>query len=173
MSREDDSFLQPHRDFPVLMGDSGDWGYSEEVRRRRTPASVEESEEQQLQQALNWELADLESKQSPQARTHYHQYAHQFATISERIYFLKLPFFERYSYLESRGFISETPFSASAGTGGINLGMSKNEVVSAFGRPQRVEIAGNPSYENERWLYAGHGNQQYIYFESGKVGGWE
>lgn len=175
MSREDGAFLEPHRDFPVIVGDTGNWGYSEEVRRMRTPASVEESEEAQLQEALRWELADLEARQSEQAQATYRKYAHQFSSISERIYFLKLPYHERYSYLESRGIVSSPSyanyFQPSSGT--ISLGMSKEEVLSAFGRPQRVEIAGNPRFENERWLYAQQGSKQYVYFESGKVGGWE
>ena len=42
-----------------------------------------------------------------------------------------------------------------------------------MGKPMRVEIAGNPRYENERWLYRMNGASKYIYFESGQVQGWE
>lgn len=168
MSREDRGFLEPYRDFPVVMGDSGSWGYSEEVRKLRTPASVEETQEYELEQALKWELADLEAIQSKEAFANYEKYSHHFSTISERIYYLKLPYHERYSYLESRGLISSA-YSASQ----VNLGMSKTEVLTVLGRPQRVDIAGNPTFENERWLYAEQGNPKFIYFESGKVGGWE
>jgi hypothetical protein len=45
--------------------------------------------------------------------------------------------------------------------------------MNTFGRPTRVEVAGNPSYENERWLYSVNGATKYIYFESGRVEGWE
>lgn len=168
MSRDDRGFLEPHRDFPVVMGDTGSWGYSEEVRRLRTPASTEESQEYELEQALKWELAELESIQSKEAFATYEKYSHHFTTISERIYYLKLPYHERYSYLESRGLIS-----SGLSTFQVTLGMSKTDVLSVLGRPQRVDIAGNPSFENERWLYAEQGSPKYIYFESGKVGGWE
>ncbi len=51
--------------------------------------------------------------------------------------------------------------------------MSKNDIVASLGKPARVEIAGNPSYENERWVYQFNGSSKYIYFESGVVQGWE
>lgn len=175
MSREDGGFFEPRSDFPVVMGDSGSWGYSEDVRRLRTPASVEDSEEYQLEETLKWELAELESKLTPQEKGHYFKYSHHFATLSEKIYFLKIPYLERYSYLEARGIIP-SPLTSWFGTPHnreLDLGMSKNEVVSLLGKPQRVDIAGSASAENERWLYAEQGSPQYIYFESGKVGGWE
>ena len=52
-------------------------------------------------------------------------------------------------------------------------GMSKSDVMNNWGEPRRVEIAGNPSFENERWLYSVNGATKYIYFESGRVQGWE
>ena len=51
--------------------------------------------------------------------------------------------------------------------------MNKTQVLTTLGQPQRVEIAGNPRFENVRWLYAEQGSPKYIYFESGLVGGWE
>lgn len=175
MSREDGGFLEAHRDFPVVIGDSGNWGYSDEVRRMRTPASVEESGEYELEQSLRWELAELEEKLTPPERAHYGKYAHHFATMSEKIYFLKIPYQDRYSYLEARGIIPSplTSWFGSPHQRELDVGMSKNEVVSLLGKPQRVDIAGSVSAENERWLYAEQGSPKYIYFESGKVGGWE
>lgn len=175
MSREDGTFLEPYRDFPVVVGDTGSWGYSEEVRRMRTPASEEELEEYNLGQSLKWELGELEAKQSEEALSVYQKYVHHFKTISEKIYYLRLPYHERYSYLEARGIVAPKAFSWHLPTSEseINLGMSKTEIISRLGQPQRVEIAGNPRFENERWLYAEQGSPKYIYFESGKVGGWE
>lgn len=170
MSREDGRLFEPHRDFPVVAGDSGTWGYSEEVRRLRTPASLEEKEEHELSVALKWELRDLEAKQSKEAYAAYEKYSRHFETISERIYYLRLPYHERYSYLESRGIVTPSTFSFS---GNVSLGMDKDQVISVLGRPQRVEIAGNPSFENERWLYAEQGAPSYVYFEGGKVEGWD
>ena len=53
-----------------------------------------------------------------------------------------------------------------------DLNMTKEDVISSWGRPDRVDIAGKPSYENERWVYRRDGAVKYIYFEAGKVGGW-
>lgn len=175
MTREDRGAFEPYTDFPVVAGDSGEWGYSEEVRRLRTPASESEGEEYELEHALASELSELEAKQSPEAFARYQKYAHHFETISERIYFLKLPYHDRYSYLESRGLI-ETKYDGAftfETNGRLNRGMSKTQVLTTLGQPQRIEIAGNPRFENERWLYAEQGSPKYIYFESGLVGGWE
>jgi outer membrane protein assembly factor BamE (lipoprotein component of BamABCDE complex) len=51
--------------------------------------------------------------------------------------------------------------------------MSKSDVMNHLGHPTRVEVAGNPSYENERWLYTRNGASNYVYFEAGHVEGWE
>jgi hypothetical protein len=51
--------------------------------------------------------------------------------------------------------------------------MSKTQVLQSWGEPARVDIAGNPSNENERWLYSMNGASKYIYFEAGEVQGWE
>lgn len=55
----------------------------------------------------------------------------------------------------------------------VGMGMSKNEVLDQLGRPSKVEVAGNPANENERWGYLANGAMKYIYFESGYVEGWE
>ncbi len=65
--------------------------------------------------------------------------------------------------------------------GDIALGMSKEGVLKSWGDPENVEVAGNPDYGSERWLYThfepsqeGYQTQQrMIYFERGKVVGWE
>jgi hypothetical protein len=55
----------------------------------------------------------------------------------------------------------------------VGMGMSKDEVLDQLGRPRKVEVAGNPANENERWGYLANGAMKYIYFESGYVEGWE
>ena len=63
----------------------------------------------------------------------------------------------------------------------ITIGMSKGAVVQSWGDPERKEVAGNPLYGNERWLYNkmvssvdGYSKQtRIIYFEGGRVAGWE
>jgi hypothetical protein len=55
----------------------------------------------------------------------------------------------------------------------VAIGMRKPDVLDSLGKPLRVEIAGNPRHENERWLYRLNGAPKYIYFEAGEVQGWE
>jgi hypothetical protein len=62
----------------------------------------------------------------------------------------------------------------------IVLGMNSAEVISSWGRPRDVEEAGNGGQGNERWLYYSGNSLRYgispakiIYFENGKVVGWE
>ncbi len=102
------------------------------------------------------------------------------STTSEKIYFLKLATYERRDYLVTKGIIQENRAPANVTEKmfgvrkqGVALGMKKEDVLSSLGRPMRVEVAGNPHNENERWLYRINGNQKYIYFESGHVEGWE
>lgn len=54
----------------------------------------------------------------------------------------------------------------------IFYGMGKNDVIRVWGKPGRVEIAGHPSYENERWSFFEGGEVKQVYFESGRVQGW-
>lgn len=54
----------------------------------------------------------------------------------------------------------------------IVAGMSKRDVIRAWGYPKRRDIAGYERYENERWLYSTGGRIKLVYFESGVVQGW-
>ena len=63
----------------------------------------------------------------------------------------------------------------------LRLGMQKNRVKHRLGAPNQVEVAGNPKYGNERWIYETsvptldgyYKEKKIIYFESGTVVGWE
>lgn len=168
---EDSSFFNPREDFPVVAGDSD---------RTRSPASY--GEEDRASRALKEELRDLERSQSDESLELYNSYKHRLGTTSQKIYFLKLPDYEKRDYLMARGIYSDsrtvealTP-SERFGTRRMNdvyLGMNKHDVLESLGKPLRVEVAGNPRNENERWLYRMNGGTKYIYFESGRVEGWE
>ncbi|MFW5887635.1 MAG: hypothetical protein ACOCUH_02440 [Bacteriovoracia bacterium] len=54
----------------------------------------------------------------------------------------------------------------------IALGMRKDKVQRIWGSPERIEVAGNPAHENERWVYVRNGRPSMVYFERGKVEGW-
>lgn len=181
MNQDDSSFFTAGEDFPVLAGDTGkSWRSNKEIASR-TPASEEELFERRSERSLRDELSGLENSQNEHALNFYQLHKHKFGNISEKIYFLKLPNSERKDYLENRGFIDpvqESPKTAfdkmrTKRNSDVILGMSKDDVRGNLGKPQRVEIAGNPSYENERWAYTYNGATKYIYFESGRVEGWE
>jgi hypothetical protein len=176
MERDDSSFFNPRVDFPVVAGDTGrDWESTSD-RKNRTPASVDEIQDNKSRRFLTQELRKLEGQQSDNALEQYEKNKHHFKTTSEKIYFLKLSQFERKDYLASRGFIKEesSPRQIFAmRDSNVASGMSKSQVMENWGQPNRVEVAGNPSYENERWLYSVNGATKYIYFESGVVRGWE
>jgi hypothetical protein len=63
----------------------------------------------------------------------------------------------------------------------IALGMPENLVKKSWGEPQNVEVSGNPSFRNQRWRYSKYVSttdgykteQKTVYFEGGKVVGWE
>lgn len=181
MEDESGQYFNANEDYPVVAGDTGRYWMTDEERQRRTPASEEDLAMDRTQRSLEKELRILEDRQSEKAFEFYEVYKEKLATTSEKIYFLKLPYQERKSYLESRGFYSETTpqrYSASDPQSALKnrdilIGMSKADVISSWGKPVRVEVAGNPSYENERWAYMVNGATKYIYFESGEVQGWE
>ena len=180
MEHDDSSFFQPREDFQVVAGDEGrDWE-SKSDRMHRTPASESEVQEDLSRRSLNQELRHLEGKLSENSLEFYEKYKSRLSTTSEKIYFLKLPYNERKDYLASRGFLKVESQSMqpreqaySHRQSQVITGMSKSAVMSNFGEPTSVEVAGNPSFENERWLYSVNGATKYIYFESGRVQGWE
>lgn len=181
MEHEDSSFYRPDEDFPVVGGDAEVAGMSmDEYRRKRLPRSEEDKSEDRQTQFLRQELSALESAESEEELEYYNRYKKRLATHSERIYYLKLSPGERRQYLQDRGFV-EGPKRVPASftnsyarrTNEVLLGMTKTDVMSSMGRPSRVDFAGNPSNENERWLYQVNGGSKYIYFESGVVQGWD
>lgn len=181
MERDDSPFFSPREDFPVVAGDTGDEWINDKQRRSRTPASEEMVLQERQNSYLRAELRSLEKSQPDDALNFYETYKSRLPTVSERIYFLKLPHYERKDYLMSRGIIpepkkvyfTEAEKDMAVKNSDIMMGMKKQDVLTALGKPARVEVAGNPRNENERWLYQVHGASKYIYFESGEVQGWE
>lgn len=183
MDHDDSSFYRPDEDFPVVAGDAPMKGMSmDEYRKTRMPRSEEDKSVDRETQVLRAELKALEGAQSEDELEFYQQHKKKFANTSERIYFLKLPRGERRGYLEERGFV-DSPRRAPASVASasvfsnrrleVGIGMTKNDVMASLGKPERIEFAGNPSNENERWMYQYKGSSKYIYFESGTVQGWE
>jgi len=182
---EEEGLFNPGKDFPVAQGDTGKVYYDEEERVRRTPASKVEREEYQERQSLKDEMARLEDNMSPEEFSSWEKLRSNFSSDSERSYYLRLNPSERRTYLDTLGIQAPYGGPVRPNVGALNyirhyqrtsreiyLGMEKDQVVDRWGRPDRVEIAGNPREGNERWTFFDNGTVKRIFFESGKVQGW-
>jgi len=176
MEHDDSSFFEPRKDFNVIPGDEGISWRSDEDWRARTPADEFQLKNEREKKVMENHLRKLEAAQSEGAKKHYDQIKKHLPSTSEKIYFLSLRGrVEREEYLSARGIETDSrPLigRAIASQGALSLGMSKADVESSWGAPVRVDFAGNPQLENERWVYHADGAAKYIFFESGKVGGW-
>ena len=186
--------VSPGVDFETVSGDSGRYFYSDpEVVRSRVPATAEEKENYNYSSSIKRELNSLENGLSDQEYYSYLKYKNDFQNDSERIYYLRLSTAKKRSYLESKGIlepqetsssrypsarrpaaIARTSYWDERNFGGetIALGMGKRDVISILGPPARMEVAGNPAYENEKWTYTKNGVTRQIFFENGQVDGW-
>ncbi|MES2962885.1 MAG: hypothetical protein V4760_03275 [Bdellovibrionota bacterium] len=120
-------------------------------------------------------------------RDQYFKNKAYFRSDRERVDFLQLDSFEaRGRYLNNRGIDgnhTENPpeIQALIDVNDITLGMSKEAVKSSWGEPEAVEVAGDPIYGNERWHYSEQlpstegylTENRLVYFEGGRVAGWE
>lgn len=105
----------------------------------------------------------------------------------ERMEFLSLGSYEdRSRWLNAKGIQASTTqhppeIQNLIDVNDITLGMTKSAVRDSWGEPDNVEVAGNPMYGNERWHYTEqtsstegyHTQNRLVYFESGRVVGWE
>lgn len=58
----------------------------------------------------------------------------------------------------------------------VIVGMSPRDVVSSWGSPQQRELAGSGGMGHERWTYGSSislREPRIVYFENGKVAGWQ
>ena len=167
--RESDfGFFRPHRDFRVLEGDEKHRKIAQESQDR-FPQSLKKEEElpSSSKRRFKSEFHQLLQSQSDFAYGHYQRYRGYLKNLSERIYFLRLlTLEERDRYLASKGAHSNSMTR-------VFTGMTKDDVIRAWGVPQHRHIAGRRRYENERWTYAGSGEMRFVYFERGIVQGWK
>lgn len=127
------------------------------------------------------------SIQGRKEREQYYMNKPYFQNDRQRLEFLKLDSFEsREAWLNARGIQGRltphpAPIQRLIDENDITLGMTKQAVRDAWGEPETVEVAGNPVYGNERWHYSeqvssteGYQTERrLVYFESGRVAGWE
>ena len=182
MNREE-AFYNPGEDFPVTAGDSGDIKRSADEVAARTPESHYESMQRRESLMIKRELASLEAKLSPEELSSYNVHSRYLETESEKIYYLNLPASKRMDYLSSRRLASGTEYDTNGSFGHLRrpasildrelfLGMGKEAVVESWGRPHRVDVAGDPRHQNERWSFYSNGQVKTVYFERGQVQGW-
>ncbi len=180
-NQEEDMFVAG-RDFQTVAGDSGEAFRSKKEIVGRTPASEMEMAERAEERSIYRELRNKEAGLTPYQKSLYRVAEQYMDSPSEKIYFLNLSDTEKVEYLDSRNFKSYSAGRVSNArdlaslqpvySQTLNLGMTKDDVVNSWGRPSRVDIAGNPMNENERWAFYGNGGVRYIYFEGGRVEGW-
>lgn len=173
-------FFSPGKNFNVMNGDTGIVKPSREEIKRRAPSSERQKGRNREMVSLREELEAKESALSDLEMDRYAQDRKFLPTDSDKLYYLSLDSADRRDYVGSkRGELKDslTPSdrfldNRSIHSNEIYLGMNKDEVLSLWGRPARVEVAGNPSYENERWSFVEDGSLKQVYFEAGRVHGW-
>lgn len=189
----DQPMFQANRDFMVVPGDTGRPHRTISEINDRTPATYEDEQDFRYKQSLQRELVGLENKLTDAEYEEYLKYKNKLGGTSEKIYYLRLSSAQKLSYLQSRRLTTpKTSISTNRSSfyrsnasanyrrpsgefpkiNDVALGMSKDDVVQNWGQPERRDIAGNPSLENERWAYRKNGSVKYIYFEAGRVEGW-
>jgi len=180
MDRESDGFFMAGRDFPVVSGDSGEAYRSRDEIMKRTPASKRRKGQEKEAQSIKDELREKEAMMTEEEMYYYGKALKYLPSESDKLYFLSLSGKDREDYIESKrveyaednGKSKDIVKKRSVHGTDLFLGMEKDEVLKAWGRPTRVEIAGNPKNQNERWSFMEDGTVKQIYFESGKVNGW-
>ncbi len=142
------------------------------------------------QQALSMRMHLKEAERTivgKKEREQYFRHKPLMQSDRERLEFLRIPTFEaRNRWLAARGISAVNPHHPAEiqtliEQNDVTLGMSRQAVRESWGEPELVEVAGNPIYGNERWKYleeisSPEGYQteaRIIYFESGRVAGWE
>lgn len=105
----------------------------------------------------------------------------------ERIEFLEQPDFEtRQKWMNQTGFLTrpkkvQDNMAELIEAQDIAVGMPQHLVRRAWGEPEHIEVSGNPQFRNERWRYSKYIStpegykleRKLVYFEGGKVSGWE
>ena len=191
MDRESDGFWVAGRDFPVVGGDSGSTYRSREEIKLRTPMNERQRDRYMNREVIKRQLAEREENMGDSERARYMKDSEYLSSTSERIYYLSLQPSERAEYIrtkqpvqvvqndqanyfsDSSSMVSSSSLRAPASLAGdVSIGMNKEEVKRLWGKPMRVDIAGDPRNQNERWVYYEGGRMKQLYFEAGRVAGW-
>jgi hypothetical protein len=180
MNRESDPLFQAGKDFKVVGGDSGEAYRSKAEVNKRTPASARSKAQTQETESIKQELTQKELDMPEEVVEAYSKDKKYLPTDSDKLYYLSLNIAERKNYValkkqdmaDDLGKNQDFVQKRSIHSNDVYLGMGKSQVVQAWGKPTKVEIAGNPKLQNERWSFMEDGNIRQIYFENGQVQGW-
>jgi hypothetical protein len=137
-----------------------------------------------LRKALNQAENNLQGKRE---REQYFKYKPYMKNDRERLEFLGLDSYEtRQRWLNAKGVLASMTLhnpqtQALVDANDIAVGMTKQAVRDSWGEPDLVEVSGNPIYGNERWHFSEQSpstdgyqtKKRVVYFESGRVVGWE
>lgn len=173
---------------------SAESGYSKEARRTnlivRSSKEVDHLRREESRQPISDRTVMKHLENSLKTKEEIQQYSKAlpwFKNDEERMEFLRLPGFEA-----RQKWLSEQDFSRRARhvndsmqdlveAQDIALGMPMTLVKKSWGEPDSVEVSGNPQFKNERWKYNKYistpdgykPEKKLVYFEGGKVVGWE
>lgn len=179
---QEEPLFSPGNTFQTVSGDTGQIGMTEEQRAKRTPEYDEMNPEYRERVRIQKELHKKLSKLSPEQQVWFDRHRDLFESDSQKVYFLSLSESEREEYLYSlysnkrqvnnsrkpASYFKYSPRDSRI----IARGMLKEDVVTKWGNPHRVDIAGDPRLENERWTFFEAGERRVVYFERGRVDGW-
>ena len=180
MDRDSDGLFVAGKDFSVVGGDTGEVARSREEIQMRTPASERGQVRAKNIASIHQELTEKEENLSEEDTAQYQRDRRFLPTDSDKLYYLSLKGDDRIAYITNKkeevqddkkhgpDIVQRTSVHGSA----LFLGMPKEDVVKIWGRPSRIEIAGNPKNQNERWSFFEDGSVKQVYFEGGKVQGW-
>lgn len=184
MSQEDTRFFKPGVDFQTMPGDVVEQTETYTMINERTPMSEKQKEKFLQYNSIKLELMTKENKLNSEEYDEYKRNERFFANDSEKIYYLNLSPQEKKQYVSifKREFSDEEKNSSTLGIitnrnkdddQSLTQGMNKNSILDKWGKPDRIDIAGNPRNENERWIYNINNKPKVIYLENGLVQGWE
>lgn len=123
---------------------------------------------------------------SEKERLSYSKVLPLFQNDQEKIDYLSIPSIEGRQSWVNRNKLwsrlkSNKDFQDMVDSQDLTLGMTQDLVRKSWGDPDSVEHSGNPIYKNERWKYTRESpslngykrERRYVYFEGGRVVGWE
>ncbi len=170
----------PGNDYFLMNGDDTPPAKTIDELQQNAPSLSKKNSNQKWEyRTLNQELQELEEQLTDHEYNHYQKHKNKLPRLSDKIYFLKLKGLRaKDEYLYRKGhvedFLQNSPQEMQAiRDREIVLGMTKQNVIESWGQPVKVDFAGDPRHENERWAFFYYGKIRYVYFENGRVRGWE